>query len=169
MTNPRRPLELNIGFLINAAVGTSHDFSFDYEKINLGDDLSVADFAGTATFSRTQQGLLLQGKFTAKMELQCVRCLEEFIQAVSWSLTDLYAFDKRSLSESNLLVPEEGKIDLSPLLREYTLLEVPIQPLCKDDCKGLCLECGENLNRKDCGHHPETQKSPFSELKDFLT
>ncbi len=168
MTNPRRPLELNVGFLISAAVGTSRDFTFDYEKMRLGDDLTVSDFAGTATFSRTQQGLLLQGEFSATMDLECVRCLEGFTQAVTWSFTDLYAFDKRSLSESNLLVPEEGRIDLAPLLREYALLEVPIQPVCKPDCKGLCPDCGENLNHKDCGHRPAGDESPFAALKDLL-
>ena len=168
MTNPRRPLLLNVGFLISAAVGTSRDFTFDYEKMRLGDDLTVTDFVGTATFSRTQQGLLLQGEFSAKLGLECVRCLEAYTQAISWTFTDLYAFDKRSLSESNLLVPEEGRIDLAPLLREYALLEVPIQPVCKPDCKGLCPECGENLNRADCGHQSAGDESPFAALKDLL-
>jgi uncharacterized protein len=153
---------LNVGFLISAAVGTSRDFTFDYEKMRLGDDLTVTDFVGTATFSRTQQGLLLQGEFSAKLGLECVRCLEAYTQAISWTFTDLYAFDKRSLSESNLLVPEEGRIDLAPLLREYALLEVPIQPVCKPDCKGLCPECGENLNRADCGHQSAGDESPFA-------
>jgi uncharacterized protein len=169
VTNPRRPLELNIGFLVNAAVGTCRDFSFDYEKMNFGDDLTVTDFVGTASFSRTQQGLLLQGQFTANMDLDCVRCLKEYNQPMSWSFTDLYAFDSRSLSESNLLVPEEGRIDLAPLLREYVLLEVPIQPICRSDCKGLCPECGENLNYTDCGHRSVTDVSPFSALKDLLS
>jgi uncharacterized protein len=159
---------LNVGFLISAAVGTSRDFTFDYEKMRLGDDLTVTDFVGTATFSRTQQGLLLQGEFSAKLGLECVRCLEAYTQAISWTFTDLYAFDKRSLSESNLLVPEEGRIDLAPLLREYALLEVPIQPVCKPDCKGLCPECGENLNRADCGHRSAGDESPFAALKDLL-
>lgn len=168
MVNPRFPLRLNVGFLVSSAVGVSRDFSFDYEKMRLGDDLTVFDFAGTATFSRTQQGLLLQGSFTLKMKLECVRCLDEYLQTVIFTFTDLYAFDKRSLSESNLLVPEEGQIDLSPLLREYALLEIPIQPLCRPDCKGLCPVCGENLNRVDCGHRRGEDESPFAALKDLL-
>lgn len=168
MTNPRRPLRLNVGFLINAAVGASREFTFDYDKMRLGEDLTVTDFSGAATFSRTQQGLLLQGQFAGKLELECVRCLEMYAQALTWSFTDLYAFDKRSISESNLLVPEEGQIDLTPLLREYALLEIPIQPVCKPDCKGLCPVCGENLNRADCGHQPGGDESPFAALKDLL-
>ena len=133
----------------------------------LGEDLTVREFAGTSRFSRTQQGLLLQGEFQSKTELECVRCLDLFTQSLKWSVTDLYAFDKRNMTDSGLLVPDEGQIDLEPLLREYALLEFPINPVCKPDCKGLCPVCGENLNKTDCGHRPE-QDSPFSALKDLL-
>ena len=167
MTNPRRPLRLNVGFLINATIGTSRDFDFDYELMQLGDDFTVREFIGTVRFSRTPQGLLLQGDFGALTELECVRCLDIYSHSLKWLVTDLYAFDRRNVTDSGLLVPEEGQIDLEPLLREYALLEIPISPLCKPDCKGLCPICGENLNRVDCGHHPEPD-SPFSVLKDLL-
>jgi uncharacterized protein len=167
LTNPRHPLRLNLGFLINATIGTSRDFIFDYETMRLGDDLTLRDFNGTARFSRTPQGFLLQGEFQAETDLECVRCLEMSTQLLKWSVTDFYAFDKRNITESGLLVPEDGQIDLEPLLREYALLEFPISPVCKADCKGLCPVCGENLNKTDCGHRPETD-SPFSVLKDLL-
>jgi uncharacterized protein len=167
VTNPRHPLRLNVGFLINASIGTYRDFTFDYPDMRLGDDLTVGEFVGTARFNRTQQGLFLQGEFKAKTEMACVRCLEDFIQPIEWEVTDLYAFDRRNLTESGLLVPEAGQIDLEPLLREYALLEFPISPVCKPDCKGLCPVCGENLNKTDCGHHPEPD-SPFTVLKDLL-
>ncbi len=166
MTNPRRPLRLNVGFLINSTIGTTRDFNFDYDTMKLGEDLKLSDFKGTARFDRTPQGLLLQGNFEAKTELECVRCLDAFPQSLKWSFTDLYAFDKRSISESNLLVPEDGQIDLEPLLREYALLEIPINPVCKPECKGLCSVCGANLNKTDCGHHPVSSSS-ISGLKDL--
>ena len=167
MSNPRRPLRLNVGFLINASIGTNRDFDFDYESMRLGEDLTVRSFVGTARFSRTQQGLLLQGEFKADTELECVRCLDPFTQSLQWEVTDLYAFDRRNMTDSGLLVPDEGQIDLEPLLREYALLEFPISPICKPDCKGLCPVCGENRNRVDCGHRPESD-SPFAVLKDLL-
>ena len=74
----------------------------------------------------------------------------------------------RSVSESGLLLPDDAHIDLAPLLREYALLEIPISPLHKPDCKGLCPECGQDLNIRDCGHRPERSDSPFAKLKDLL-
>ena len=168
MSNPRRPLRLNVGFLISAAIGTNRDFTFDYETMQVGDDLTLRQFKGTARFSRTPQGLLLQADFQGRLDLECVRCLTPYEQPLKWNLTDLYAFDRRSISESNLLVPEDGQIDLAPLLREYALLEIPISPTCKPDCKGLCPECGENLNETDCGHSNQESDSPFAALKDLL-
>ncbi len=167
MTNPRHPLRLNVGFLISATIGTNRDFNFDYETMRLGEDLTVQNFMGTARFSRTPQGLLLQGEFKAETDLECVRCLDKYIQSLGWSVTDLYAFDQRNITESGLLVPEDGQIDLEPLLREYALLEFPISPVCKPDCKGLCPVCGENLNKTDCGHRLKAD-SPFAVLRDLL-
>lgn len=167
MNIPRYPLRLNVGFLINSSIGTSRDFNFDYEAMKLGDDLTVSHFVGMARFDRTPQGLLVQGKFRAEADLECVRCLQTFSMPIKWTFTDLYAFDKRSISESNLLVPDDGQINLEPLLREYVLLEFPINPVCKPDCKGLCPVCGENLNETDCGHRPGSVSS-FAALKDLL-
>jgi uncharacterized protein len=167
MPNHRRPLRLNVGFLINSAIGTSRDFYFNDKNMQLGEDLTVQDFVGVARFSRTPQGLLLQGGFSASVYLDCVRCLEGYSQPLEISFTDLYAFDKRNISESNLLVPEEGQIDLEPLIREYAFLEFPISPVCIQNCKGLCQVCGENLNKTNCKHNTQSE-SPFIVLKDLL-
>lgn len=168
MSNPHHPLRLNVGFLISAVIGTNRDFAFDYERMQLGDDLTLADFSGTARFNRTPQGLLLQADFHGSVTLECVRCLTEYQQPLHWEFTDLYAFDRRSITESNLLVPETGQIDLAPLLREYAFLEFPINPICKPDCKGLCPVCGANLNEVDCGHSSSGTDSPFSALKELF-
>jgi uncharacterized protein len=167
VTNPRRPLRLNVGFLVKSPIGTRRDFQFDFARIRLGEDLTLEKFNGTAWFDRTQQGLLLQGDFSAATDLECVRCLDTFCQSLKWSFSEVYAFDKRNITESDLIVPEDAQTDLEPLLREYALLEFPINPVCKPDCKGLCPVCGENLNTTDCGHRPEPD-SPFAMLKDLV-
>lgn len=120
------------------------------------------------TIGRTPQGLVVQGKFSAETKLECVRCLREFWSPLEWEFTELYAFNKKSVSESGLLLPEDAHINLEPLLREYALLEIPINPLHDPDCKGLCPVCGQDLNVRDCGHHPDRGDSPFAKIKDLL-
>ncbi len=168
MPSPKKPFRINVGFIAHEEIGRSHDFPFEFEKIILGDDLELRSFDGIVNIGRTPQGLVLQADFSAETTVMCVRCLQDFEQELDWSFTELYAFDKRSETESGLILPEDGHIDLAEMLREYALLEIPISPICKPDCQGLCTECGQNLNEKDCGHGPETNDSPFAKLKDLL-
>ena len=168
VTDLRRPFRLNVGFIVHQEVGYHHEFPFEYDQIQISDDLDLRHLAGTTTIGRTPQGLIVQGNFTAQLQLECVRCLAPFDFALGWEMTELYAFKKKSISESGLLLPEDMHIDLTPLIREYALLEVPIKPVCKPTCKGLCPVCGEDLNQVDCGHHQRSEESPFAVLKDLL-
>lgn len=167
MPNPRKPFRINVGFIIHEEVGYSHDIPFEFEKVKI-EDLELEDFIGKVDIGRTPQGLIVQGKFSADTVLECVRCLKEFKSPLEWETTELYAFNRKSVSESELLVPDDAHIDLAPLIREYALLEIPIKPLHDPDCKGLCIECGQDLNLKDCGHNQDIDDSPFATLKDLL-
>jgi uncharacterized protein len=167
VTNPRKPLRLNVGFLINAPIGYSRDFDFYIPTLKDEDGLTLSEVEGGARISRTPQGLFVQGNFTGTTELECVRCLSAYTQPLKWELTELYAFTSDNMTDSGLLVPEDAHIDLQPLVRDFAILEFPIKPLCREDCKGLCPVCGENLNEKDCGHRPE-EDSPFAALKDLI-
>ena len=167
MPNPRKPFRINVGFIIHEEVGYSHEIPFEIEKIKL-DDLELKNLVGKVDIGRTPQGLVVQGSFEADTILECVRCLKEFTYPLDWEFTELYAFTKKSVSESELLVPEDAQLDISPLIREYALLEIPINPLHDPECKGLCIECGQDLNISDCGHSQDKDESPFSELKKLL-
>jgi uncharacterized protein len=168
MSNPRKPLRINVGFIVSNEVGYSHEFPFDYDKIRVAEDLTLRQFVGAAQFGRTTQGLLLTGNFEAQIDVECVRCLCTFEKNIRWEITEMFAFQPKSVSESGLLVPEDAQIDLAPFIRDYALTEIPINPFCKPDCKGLCSVCGQDLNQKDCGHRPDTNDSPFASLKDLL-
>ena len=152
MNQPRQPLKINVGFLVNQNVGTYRDIDFEYDDLTLAKDLVLTDFSGIARIGRTVQGLLVQGDFKANTILECVRCLSEYKQNLRAVFKELYAFHERDMTESELLLPENGFIDLEALIREYMLLEIPITPICKPECKGLCSVCGADLNVVDCGH-----------------
>lgn len=167
MTNPRKPFRINVGFIIHEEVGYSHKIPLEMDKVKI-EDLELHNLEGEVTIDRTPQGLVVQGNFSAETVVECVRCLKEFIHPLEWEFTELYAFTKKSVSESELLVPDDAHIDLAPLIREYALLEIPIKPLHDPECKGLCIECGQDLNIKDCGHSQDVDDSPFADLKKLL-
>ncbi|MEA4907383.1 MAG: DUF177 domain-containing protein [Chloroflexi bacterium] len=152
MNHSRHPLRFNVGFLLNQPIGTSRDIPFEFDRLSFSEDLEVAGLQGLARVTRTPQGILLQGDFQGEMVAECVRCLAEFQQPLHTEFSELFAFKYKGVSESGLMLPDDGNIDLAPLLREYLLLEVPIQPLCTPDCKGLCVVCGADLNATTCEH-----------------
>lgn len=152
MAQPRFPLRFNVGFLRKQPIGSSRDFHFDFEAIRFSPEEEFIELSGIAHLSRTPQGLLVEGKFQGKLGVECVRCLTSFLQPLRTSFDELFAFDERSVSDSGLILPEDGNIDLGPMVREYLLIEVPISPLCRPDCKGLCPVCGQDLNQATCEH-----------------
>jgi uncharacterized protein len=62
----------------------------------------------------------------------------------------------------------DGMLDVMDLLREQFMLALPMKPLCSDDCRGLCPECGANLNRTECGHTPKWEDPRLAPLKGLL-
>ena len=143
---------LNVGFLLGQSVGYSRDFLFESPEVHLDQDLLLQEVKGVARITRTAQGLLVQVDLRATTPSECARCLSAISQPLTADFTELYAFTPQSTTESGLLLPESGYINLAPLAREYMLLAMPIRPLCSSSCKGLCPICGENLNEVTCGH-----------------
>lgn len=160
MTDFRNPLLLNVGFIIHETIGYSRDFPFDFETISIPPDTKLNNLNGLVRVTRTAQGLLVQVKMQAYLPSECVRCLTDFAQLLTIDFTDLYAFSLNSVTESGLLLPETGKLDLAPIVRDEMLLAVPISPLCRPDCKGLCPVCGENLNEITGEHEHNLDKNP---------
>ncbi len=152
----RHPLRFNVGFLIHQPIGISRDFHFEFGPIQLGPDLAFERLSGLARVGRTPQGLLVSAKFQGDINSECVRCLTEFDEPLETEFNELYAFNNRNLTESGLILPEDGNIDLEPLVRDYLLIEIPISLLCRQDCKGLCSYCGANLNEETCEHQRVT-------------
>ena len=158
-------LRLNVGFIVHQTIGYCRDFDFDIPSLSLEPDLSLSSLKGVVRVSRTPQGLLLDVKMSANTPAECVRCLETFSQSLSVDFSELYAFDKRSVTESGLILPENGYINLAPVLREFLILDIPIRPICMETCKGLCLECGTNLNFSTCEHAAAKNSSSFDTLQ----
>ena len=168
MSDPQNNLRLNVGFIINQSKGYSREFPFDFPFIHIPPDLDLITLSGSARVTRTGKGLLVQVKMHALIMNECVRCLQDFPLPLDIEFTELYAFSADAKTDSELILPESGQIDLRPLVREEMLLAVPINPLCDPECKGLCPICGENRNETECDHEIETIDPRLSVLKSLL-
>jgi uncharacterized protein len=168
VSDPHSPLRLNVGFVVAQSAGFSRDIPLEIPQIRLPPDLQLNLLVGVVRVTRTPQGILLQADLHAQTELECVRCLTGFEQTLNINFTELYAFSQRYVTDSGLLMPETGIIDLHPVLREYAMLEIPISPLCKPNCKGLCPICGNNLNESTCSHEDDPGDPRLASLKALL-
>ena len=149
------PYRINVGFLINAPVGTYRDFEISEPSMELADDLHGDKIHCTVRVSRVQQGILATADCSAETELECTRCLEPFTSQLTAHFEELFYFHNlRENQDAEQFLPENGYMDLGELIREYLVMEVPYAPVCKPDCKGLCPICGKNLNLEP-HEHPE--------------
>ena len=154
MEKIKHPLRTNVGHFLNKPIGYSRKFEVDFPQIFIDPDLNANNFKGKYSFSRTSEGLLLQAELEADLEGQCSRCLEQMPVHVTTKFEDLYVFEtriKEELDEEE--VPNDGNIELAIPFRDYLLLEMPINNICRPDCKGICLDCGQNLNSGTCEHN----------------
>jgi uncharacterized protein len=122
------------------------------------------------------------GKMDASVETGCVRCLESFVMEIHEDLDLLYLpqsknvglenaqDEERELSDRDLAVSfyRDEKIELKQMIWEQVHLALPMKPLCKQDCRGLCPQCGTNLNLSACDCVREVVDPRLAILKTLL-
>jgi uncharacterized protein len=132
------------------------------DEIQLNDtDLRfIGEVQGELKLTLVDKGrVLAQGSVTGLLLFHCVRCLEEAMSTLTGPIMAVYEAhsnwqeepDPFDDPEDQAMVRFNGEvIDLAPQIREAIMMQVPDFPLCRPDCKGLCLQCGVNLNHQPC-------------------
>jgi uncharacterized protein len=102
------------------------------------------------------EGVLVTGSARAVLDGECARCLEPISDEIEVRFQELYVYDEHQTphdEDDEVSTLEKDLLDLEPLLRDAVVLALPFQPLCMDDCPGLCPECGARLAEDpDHGH-----------------
>lgn len=128
------------------------------------------------TAAREFDHIRVHGRVGTRVRYTCSRCLAEFETDLVSEFTIFYSKateialeEEVSLTEEDLVsVPYDGDyIDFTREIEEQILLEVPIKPLCREDCRGLCVSCGADLNAGECECNRSGTGFTFSALKDF--
>ena len=94
------------------------------------------------------EGVLVTGEASAELVGECARCLEPISDEMEVRFQELFVYDDQhhdSEEDDEVSMLEGDLLDLEPLLRDAVVLALPFQPLCEDDCPGLCPECGARL------------------------
>lgn len=155
---------------------TQFDFSTSPAEIDLEDETAkLKDVVKVeAKLTKGIAQIDVEGRISGKIEVECNRCLQpvetnlEFPFDAAFVTAENYTQEKEAqlrVDDLEVAVFEGDKIDLTELVREQILLNLPTQIFCHEDCKGLCQKCGANLNLIDCNCKEEKIDPRWSALK----
>ncbi len=163
------------------------DVAFDEPLVWLDDRQSDAlrslhrfpePFHVEAHLERSQDTVLVHGRYAGVVQTECVRCLKEFTTPVEeeFRLTLLPHTHASAVEEKEKEVEEEDvdlayfdeeKVDLTRVVSEQVILSLDLYPRCRPDCRGLCPVCGKNLNEDSCRCEENSTDTRLSALKQF--
>ena len=118
----------------------------------------------------------VSGRLTTTLNLGCSRCLSEFRMEIDSPFTIFYMKEAglgqdedMELAEEDLITAfyEGDEIDFTNEIIEQVMLAIPLKPLCNEDCKGLCPDCGTDLNETGCSCSHDGLNLKFNALKNF--
>ncbi len=155
----------NVAQLLKASVGTSFQADIHEENIQFDDDFKVlGPVTGHVRMRRTNQGLLVDGWVDLTLELSCTRCLKTFEQPMHVTFEELFLPTVDVVTglalppideEEAFPIDDHHLLDLTEAVRQHVLLALPMVTVCREDCAGLCPQCGHDLNLGPCDCKPE--------------
>jgi uncharacterized protein len=128
-------------------------------EADVADYKVLGDVHFDGTVRKDEPRFILSGRLQARLEMSCGRCLEPFTLPVDTQVDLTYvphpsvaADDEVELSQDDLTTAfyRDQTLDLADMVREQFYLALPMRPLCREECKGLCPQCGTNLNQGTC-------------------
>jgi len=174
-------MKLDISEIV-ARPGTRYGYDINEDCQDLEGVVCVSPVTGHIEFTNTGRLIVATGNLAGTVELECGRCLKCFPMRLCAEIQEHHKFhrplapmaaeveeveDVEELSEETPELWEGNLFDLGELIRQSLLIGIPFRPLCDEDCKGLCITCGANLNEGPCGCEP-VKESPLAALGELL-
>lgn len=162
--DPRRPLVLDVRELgrrpgsmrpVRRTVPAPVDLGLELARVPAAAPLEL-----DLRMESVVEGVLVSGTVTAPVVGECSRCLEPFTDEVTVDVQELYAYPD-SATDGSTDGEEVGRLsgdllDLEPVVRDTVVLGLPLAPVCRDDCRGLCASCGVRWDDLPADHTHET-------------
>lgn len=132
--------------------------TYDLPELTVGPDSFAFEkpLEWEVSITNTSDALLVMGTVTGTARTECGRCLEPFSFDVDGMVEGYFLLNEDAKPEDEMeedefdILDPEGVIDLVPLLQAAVIVDLPLLPLCDDDCAGICQDCGMNLNEGSC-------------------
>ena len=155
-------MQINVAQLFKSDVGSIRNYEMS-GVVDIADNGTDSMVRGEVRLMRTDRGILVKGTLHTEAEVICSRCLASFGCPLALNIEEQYFPTVDVNTGVSVSVPdapgcftvdEQHVLDLTEAIRQYALLAIPMKPLCREDCAGLCPHCGRNLNLGPCGCPP---------------
>ncbi len=130
-----------------------HNLEFVNREIEIKDPIKLE-----LEVFNTRDSFVVEGKLKANLILSCSRCLQKYSSPVELDISEDVLKSK---------MEDEEELYLDEIIVDNIILSLPMKPLCSDDCKGICPECGQDLNEGECDCEVEALDPRLAKLKDF--
>ncbi|MGD9115681.1 MAG: DUF177 domain-containing protein [Dehalococcoidia bacterium] len=170
-------MQINVAQQLRSAIGTVREHEVE-AALDITGEGKTSPVRGRVTLMRTDRGILVKGALGADVELSCSRCLTPFQCSLKLNIEEEYFPTVDVVSGASLTLPDEPglftidtnhELDLTDAVRQYALMALPMKPLCRSDCAGLCPVCGQNLNQGECKCLPPEADPRWSKLKQIFS
>jgi uncharacterized protein len=168
-------VQINVSQQLKASIGEVRRYEINGTVAIEDSDIDVS---GKVKLTRTDNGILVEGKLVSVINLTCGRCLNEFrhdlnliIEEIFYPTTDIHTGVAISVPDEPgcFTIDENNILDLTDAVSQYALMTIPIKPLCRQDCAGLCPVCGTNLNTDSCDCPSATADPRWDGLRKLVT
>jgi len=168
-------MQINVAQLLQESIGSTRKYQVD--EVVTGDEGNDHRLYGECQLLRTQSSILVKCQLNTDTELICSRCLAAFRQPLAFKFEEEYlptvdvntgAPLDMSDEAGAFTIDEHHILDLKEAVRQYAQLVIPMKPLCRKECSGLCQKCGKNLNEGPCACPTEEMDPRWAKLTQLM-
>lgn len=170
-------MNYNVAQFLQEPTGSVRQYKVQEESIDLG-DVKTKCLEGWLKLTRTDRGIRVMGRLAMDVSTQCSRCLEEFDAPLETEITEEYyptVVPKTGPDTSGSVIEEEAfligmtnVLDTREAIRQNVVSILPMKPLCKRECVGICPQCGVNSNDVQCHCDVTSIDSRWDRLLELL-
>lgn len=165
-------MQYDVASLLKEEIGSTRGYTVA-EQVIVDDEARRERMVGSATLLRTRAGVLVTAHLRTQSHERCSRCLGELEYPLSVDIEEEFLQTVDVFTGASIPLPDDPgafridahqTLDLSEAVRQYWATALPMQPLCRPDCRGLCPRCGHDLNQGPCGCPAEEHDERWAAL-----
>lgn len=170
-------MHFNVSQLLNEQSGSTREYAVD-GPLNSNDGSPPQLFEGAIRLRKTDKGVWATAALETRAALVCSRCAEDYADLVHVAFdeeffppVDINTGEKLTEvndAEESRSIDHDNALDLTDAVRQYYALAIPMKPICRKDCRGICSVCGTNQNESTCDCNNEAGDSRMAALLDLV-